>query len=120
MHLIDVDDKPQNKHRFFVDEHEEGRNFNLAKKFNTHESLLDRRSNRLTIDQLEKLKMPDWVDDAFLKEMAKKRTKKYKELAQRVKRNESLKKLEVTYDLKTVSFSRKKKNIVNELNSDGS
>ncbi len=102
MHLIDIEGLPQNKHRFFVDEHTEARDFNLAKKFNTHESLLDRRSNRLTVDQLEKLKMPDWVDDDFLKEMAKKRNKKYKELATRVKRNESLKKLEETYDLKTV------------------
>ena len=102
MHLIDVEDMPQNHHRFFVDEHTEGRKFNLAKQFNTHESLLSRKSNRLTIGQLEKLEMPTWIDDAFVKDMTKKRTKKYKELAQRVKRTESLNKLELTYDLKTV------------------
>lgn len=102
MHLIDVEDVPKNQHRFFVDKHEEGRDFSLAKQFNTHESLLGRRSNRLTVNQLEKLKMPDWIDESFLKEMAKKRSKKYKELATRVKRNESLKKLEESYDLKVV------------------
>lgn len=102
MHLIDIEDMPKNQHRFFVDKHEDGRNFNLAKQFNTHESLLDRKSNRLTLDQLQNLEMPKWVNDDFLKEMAKKRGKKYKELAQRVKRNESLKKLEETYELKTV------------------
>lgn len=101
MHLLDVEDKPQNSQRFFVNDHKEGREFDLAKQLNTHESLLERKSNRLTMDQLEKLKMPSWVDDAFLKEMAKKRNKKYKELSARIKRNESLKKLETTYDLKT-------------------
>ena len=103
MHLIDVEGLPTNQHRFFVDEYEEGRHFDLAKQFDTHESLLDRKSNRLTLNQLEKLEMPDWVDEQFMKEMTKKRAKKYKELAQRVKRKESLQKLETTYDLKTVS-----------------
>ncbi len=104
MHLIDVEDKPQNTQRFFVDDHTEGKQFDLAKQLNTHEALLDRKSNRPTMEQLEKLKMPDWVDDAFLREMAKKRSKKYKELAARLKRNESLKRLETTYDLKTASI----------------
>lgn len=103
MHLIDVEDMPKNQHRFFVDEHKEGKEFNLAKQFDTHESLLDRRSNRLKIDQLEKLEMPAWLDSEYLREMAKKRSKKYKELIKRVNRNESLRKLENTYDLKTVT-----------------
>ena len=102
MHLIDVQDMPRNSHRFFVDEAKEGKEFNLAKQFNTHESLLDRRSNRLTLEQLEKIELPDWLDSEFLKEMEKKRSKKYKELIQRVSRNESLRKLEANYDLKTV------------------
>ena len=103
MHLIDVADMPKNQHRFFVDEQKEAKDFDLAKQFNTHESLLDRRSNRLTMDQLEHLELPSWMDAEFLKEMEKKRSKKYKELIQRVNRNESLRKLESTYDLKTVT-----------------
>ena len=104
MHLIDVADMPKNQHRFFVDEHREAKNFNLAKKFNTHESLLDRRSNRLTMDQLEHLELP-WMDFEFQKEMKKNRSKNFKELIHRVNRNESLLKLESTYDLKIVIFS---------------
>jgi len=103
MHLIDVADMPKNQHRFFVDEHREAKNFNLAKKFNTHESLLDRRSNRLTMDQLEHLELP-WMDIEFQKEMKKNRSKNFKELIHRVNRNESLLKLESTYDLKIVIF----------------
>ena len=102
MHLIDVEGMPKNEHRFFVDDHEEARQFKPAERLNTHESLLDRRSNRLTLEQLEKLEMPDWVDDEFVRVMAKKRTKNYKELIARVKRADSLRKLEQTYDLKPV------------------
>ena len=107
MHLIDVEDMPKNQHRFFVDEFKEGKEFDPVKQFETHESLLNRKSNRLTLNQLEKLKMPDWVDDEFVKEMTKKRSKQYKELVQRVKRNESLMKLEQTYDLKAVNSNLK-------------
>ncbi len=102
MHLIDVEDMPKNQHRFFVDDSDQGKAFDPAKQLNTHESLLNRRSNRLTIDQLKNLEMPDWVDDQFIKEMTKKRSKKYKELVDRVKRSESLLKLEQSYDLKEV------------------
>ena len=104
MHLIDVEnDTPINQHRFFVDDGEQGRKFNPCEQFNTHESLLSRKSNRLTCEQLKNLKMPDWVDDQFVKEISKSRAKKYKELVERVKRCESLRKLEQTYDLKPVS-----------------
>ena len=104
MHLIDVEDLPKNQHRFFVDDHDQGRKFDPVEQFNTHESLLNRKSNRLTKEQLEKLEMPSWVDDDFIKQMSKTRAKKYKELVERVKRSESLNKLEQTYDLKQVLF----------------
>ena len=105
MHLIDVEnDAPINQHRFFVDDIEQGRKFNPCEQLNTHESLLNRKSNRLTCDQLKSLKMPDWIDDQYVKEITKTRAKKYKELVERVKRYESLNKLEQTYDLKAVSF----------------
>ena len=102
MHLIDVENMPQNQHRFFVDDTDQGKQFNPVKQFNTLESLLNRKSNRLTLDQLKTLEMPDWVDDSLLKDITKKRAKKYKELVQRVKRAQSLRKLEQTYDLKEV------------------
>lgn len=104
MHLIDVDDLPTNQHRFFVDDSEQGRKFDPVEQFNTHESLLGRKSNRLTNEQLDKLQLPTWIDDQYVKEMNKTRAKKYKELAERVKRFESLKKLDQTYDLKTVKY----------------
>ncbi|CAF0709442.1 unnamed protein product [Brachionus calyciflorus] len=104
MHLIDVEDMPLNQHRFFVEDHEQARKFNPVEQFNTHEALLGRKSNRLTKEQLENLNLPDWIDDEYVKEMNKSRSKKYKELADRVKRFESLKKLDQTYDLKTTKL----------------
>ncbi len=111
MHLIDVENMPQNQHRFFVDDTDQGKQFNPVKQFNTHESLLNRKSNRLTLDQLKTLEMPDWVDDSLLKDITKKRAKKYKELVQRVKRAQSLRKLEQTYDLKEVILFQYYKNL---------
>ncbi len=67
MHLIDVANAPKNEHRFFVDDQDEGKSFDPVKKFNTHESLINRKSNRLTLEQLENLKVPEWMDDTYLK-----------------------------------------------------
>lgn len=103
---MDIGEKPSNVHRFFVDDVKELREFDPVKQFNTHELLMNRKTNRLTVDQLKNLKLADSkdVDEQFLKEMAKKRKKKYNEISQRVKRLESLKKLERSYDLKPVSI----------------
>lgn len=100
--LLDVDGAPTNKHKFFVEDASEGREFDPVKQFNTHEALMTRKSNRLTLEQLKTMNLPSWVDDEYLKEMSKKRSKKYKELATRLKRFESLRKLELSYDLKPV------------------
>ncbi len=58
---------PQNNHRFFVDDFDEGKEFSPAKQLNTHESLLNRKSNRMTLEQLEALKVPEWVNEEYLK-----------------------------------------------------
>jgi hypothetical protein len=107
MIMLDVENLPTNQHRFFAETSEEARKFNPVEQFNTHESLMNRKSNRLTKEQLEKLKMPEWIDDEFVKESQKARSKKYKELTKRLKRFESLKKIENSYDLKPVKITTK-------------
>ena len=104
MILLDVEDMPSNQHRFFTDTSGEARKFNPVKQLKTHESLMNRKSNRLTKEQLEKLEMPDWVNNEFIEEIIKSRAKKYKELTKRLNRFESLKKIEQTYDLKPACF----------------
>lgn len=102
---MDTEDAPNNKHKFFVEDAGAARKFDPVKQFNTHESLMSRKSNRLTIDQLKKIKLPEWIDDEYLREAGKERKRKSKELATRVKRFESLRKLELSYDLKPVKIS---------------
>jgi hypothetical protein len=97
-----VEGGPANEHVFFVDDMQQARQFDPVKQLNTHECLINRKSNRLTLDQLKSAQLPDWIDDEFVKEMIKKRGKKYKEMTQRSRRFESLKKLEQSYDLKPV------------------
>jgi hypothetical protein len=102
MLLLDVENKPTNKHRFFTENFDEAKKFNPVEQFNTHEALMNRKSNRLTKEQLEKLEMPE-IDSEFLKQTLKTRSKKYKELNKRLNRFESLKKIEESYDLKPVN-----------------
>lgn len=55
LHMIDVANKVENKHTFFVDSDQELETFNLAEKLNTHPSLLGRRTNRPKIADLKKI-----------------------------------------------------------------
>lgn len=59
LHLIDTADKVPNSHTFFVDDEKVTKNFDLAKRLDTHPSLLQHRTNRLRIADLEKLKLPE-------------------------------------------------------------
>ena len=52
LHLLDSSDKPANTHTFFVDSEREKREFDVAKKLDTHPALLDRTYNRLRLSDL--------------------------------------------------------------------
>lgn len=55
LHMIDVANEVKNKHIFFLDDDEKIEDFNLAKRLQTHPSLLDRKVNRLKLDDLNKV-----------------------------------------------------------------
>lgn len=57
LHMTDVADRTKNKHTFFVDSKAETKNFDLAKRLNTHPALLNRKSNRIKLEDLGKLNM---------------------------------------------------------------
>lgn len=63
---------------------------------------MTRKSNRLTLEQLKKIELPNWLDDEYVRQATKARHKKLKELETRVKRLDALRKLDNTHDLKTV------------------
>ncbi len=90
LHLLEQDDdqgKKKNKHLFFVDSEEEKRNFDAAKRLNTHPALLNRTFNRPKMEDLEKLSSSMSVDR---EEVAKRGRKAYKELKQRMERERQL------------------------------
>lgn len=106
LHMTDVAEKTKNKHIFFVDNEEEMQNFDLAKRLNTHPALLGRKSNRLRIDQLEKMNLE--VDESTVKKMNEERQKAYKELEKRIKREKELAKIQRKMDLKNTIRKQRK------------
>lgn len=57
LHMIDMANEVKNKHIFFVDSEDEAKRFDVAEKLETHPSLLGRRTNRIRIGDLEKMKL---------------------------------------------------------------
>lgn len=98
-----LDFKADGKHTVFVDSLDEQQSFNPAKYFDTDESLLSRRENRLKIDQLqtnEKLIKQDVNLDAAQKEkIDDKKLKQYKLLKKRIDREQELKDVESRMEL---------------------
>ncbi|KAK7576056.1 hypothetical protein V9T40_012342 [Parthenolecanium corni] len=101
LHFIDKADQTPNSHIFFVED-EEAKDFDLCRHLNTHPSLINRRSNRPRLEDLEKYSFPD-LDDASSKRANSKKMKMYRELEQRMEREKTLsvvqRKLEVKREL---------------------
>ncbi|KAJ6643485.1 putative U3 small nucleolar RNA-associated protein 11 [Pseudolycoriella hygida] len=89
LHMIDVANSVQNRHTFFVDTPEEVRNFDIAKRLDTHPLLLDRRTNRTKLSDLDKLTLPN-LSEKELKRLKNLRENSYNELKKRVEREKEL------------------------------
>ncbi|CAG5019087.1 unnamed protein product [Parnassius apollo] len=98
LHMTDVADKTSNTHIFFVDE-EEAKDFDLAKRLDTHPSLLNRKSNRPRLSDLNKISLPE-VDEKVIKEAKKAKEKTYKELSKRIEREKQLTVVQQKMELK--------------------
>lgn len=59
LHMIDEANKVKNTHTFFTDSGEEDNEIDLAKRLNTHPSMLSRRTNRPRLEDLNKLVITD-------------------------------------------------------------
>lgn len=60
--MSDVAEVTPNTHTFFVEEGEE-KEFDLAKRLDTHPALLGRKSNRPRLSDLDKITLPDISDE---------------------------------------------------------
>ncbi|VVC91136.1 unnamed protein product [Leptidea sinapis] len=94
LHMTDLADSTPNTHVFFVDEDEE-KNFDIAKRLDTHPALINRKSNRPRLSDLHKLNLPATLDFASnIKE------KSYKELSKRIEREKLLTVVQQKMELK--------------------
>lgn len=111
LHMIDVANETPNKHTFFVDNSKEMRNFNVAKKLNTHPALLSRRTNRPTLSTIKSIKLPE-LDDKTINKIEQLKHMAYKELEKRINRERELKivqqKLEIRRALKDKTVKKPK------------
>ncbi|WPK23978.1 hypothetical protein PUMCH_001230 [Australozyma saopauloensis] len=96
-----LDFKSSGKHTVFVDLDEQQDLFNAAKYFNTDESFLERKENRLRLDQLEtsdKLIAQDF-DPKTKDELEKEKLRQYKLLKERLTREKQLRQVEEKLDM---------------------
>lgn len=99
LHMIDMANEVQNKHIFFVDNDGEAANFDLAKKLDTHPSLLGRKTNRIRVGDLEKMAL-DQLSSDQMKKLNEEKQKLYRELEKRIDREKELAVIQQKMDLK--------------------
>lgn len=110
LHLLDADDVPKNKHIIFVDSKKEAKNFDVAKHFNTHPSLLNRNYNRPTMEMLQKGLLSN-ADEETLQSISDEKKKKYKELKKRIEREKELNVISQKMEVKKQLMDKKRKKI---------
>lgn len=89
LHMLDAANDTKNKHTFFADDRGETKDFDVAKRLDTHESLLARRINRPKLSKLREMKLPD-IDDKTMAKMEQQKHMAYKELHKRIDREREL------------------------------
>uniref|UniRef100_A0A1L8DFK3 U3 small nucleolar RNA-associated protein 11 n=1 Tax=Nyssomyia neivai TaxID=330878 RepID=A0A1L8DFK3_9DIPT len=87
LHVVDSK-SVQNKHTFFVDQ-DEFRDFDVAKRLRTHPRLLGNKTNRLTLEQIEKLGDLA-VTEEDIEVVNNEKRKAYKKLQERIKREKQI------------------------------
>nr|AQS22592.1 putative u3 small nucleolar RNA-associated protein 11 [Pseudodiaptomus poplesia] len=110
LHLISATDKPKNVHTIFVDNDREKEDLNLAARLGTHEAFLGRSFNRPLMEDLKKGKFSTYnIDPEQVSEANKATRKGYKELEQRIAREEQLAVLQAKMEIKVLLKSGKNK-----------
>jgi U3 small nucleolar RNA-associated protein 11 len=121
LHKLDeIAVQPVNQHTFFVDDEKEVKKFNLIDQLQTTKQLVNRRYNRLRVDDLKKGVVVQGAissnksDDVNkvqenLKEIAKSRQKEYKLLEAREARRLKLLRLQRKMELKRVLQDKKRR-----------
>ncbi|XP_045764095.1 probable U3 small nucleolar RNA-associated protein 11 [Maniola jurtina] len=110
LHMTEVADSTPNTHIFFVDKGEE-KNFDIARRLDTHPALVNRKSNRPRLADIAHMNLPE-VEEV-MKSTKKLKQKTYNELAKRIEREKQLtvvqQKIELKRHLKNTKVMKPKK-----------
>ncbi|XP_061193352.1 probable U3 small nucleolar RNA-associated protein 11 [Saccostrea echinata] len=109
LHLMDNDTAPKNKHTVFVDTDKEVKEFDAAKYFGTHPSLVNRRYNRPTLDSLKKMEIRGNLNEEDLKAVSKQKQQRYQELVKRIEREKELHVIQQKMEMKKHLMDKKEK-----------
>ncbi|KAH3678562.1 hypothetical protein WICMUC_001371 [Wickerhamomyces mucosus] len=85
--------KSQGKHTVFVNDVKEKKDFDVAKHFDTDIKLINKKENRLKLNQLIDNKTPI-IDEEILESIEKKKVKKFKNLQSHLNRSNELNEIE--------------------------
>ncbi|XP_055844878.1 probable U3 small nucleolar RNA-associated protein 11 [Episyrphus balteatus] len=109
LHMIDFANQVKNKHTFFVDGEEvDLKKFDIAKRLETHPSLLDRKTNRPRMEDLQKFNIPD-VSKEDYKKINEKKEQSYMELSKRIEREKELSVVQQKLELKRLLQQKRKR-----------
>uniref|UniRef100_A0A2M3ZJF1 U3 small nucleolar RNA-associated protein 11 n=1 Tax=Anopheles braziliensis TaxID=58242 RepID=A0A2M3ZJF1_9DIPT len=100
LHMTDVVNGMPNQHVFFVEDEEEAANFDLAKRLDTHPSLIDRRTNRPRMSDLADRLDLHTVDPKEIERLNQQRDLSYRELKRRIERENELAVVQKTLEIK--------------------
>jgi len=102
LHLISSEGKPQNTHTIFVDNKKEKKKLDIASYLDTHPALLHRTYNRPRLSDLKSGKYSRSFDAEQLTKTKRDTAKMYKELEQRINREEKLAILQRKMEIKSM------------------
>ncbi|XP_023944191.2 probable U3 small nucleolar RNA-associated protein 11 [Bicyclus anynana] len=110
LHMTEVADSTPNTHIFYVEEGEE-KNFDVARRLDTHLSLINRKSNRPRLADINNMTLP--VVEEVINSTRKIKQKSYNELSKRIEREKQLtvvqQKIELKRHLKNTKGMKPKK-----------
>jgi len=115
LHLLDAANQTPSTHTFFVDSRKDAKNFDVAKRLDTHPELLGNRVNRLRLKDLETMEVAS-LDREAARCLRKEKKKRYAELAKRIEREKDLalvqQKLEIKRHLASSADSTSKPTVI--------
>ncbi|XP_068242692.1 probable U3 small nucleolar RNA-associated protein 11 [Palaemon carinicauda] len=109
LHLLESEEKPKNTHILFVDDEKQAKKTSAAKILDTHPALLGRSFNRVRLSQLAHMSLDIDANNPDVKKLLKSKSRAYKELAQRIERENKLRIMQEKLEVRKKLMASKSK-----------